>query len=124
MSEDVLLDQFKSILESIEITQDRFDTIQAAEDFVTSPEGVTKLDSIAMRLQIIGEIIKSIDTKHSTLFQNYPLIDWKKIMKLRDLISHHYDIINHKIIFDICKNHIPKLKNTITQIINDLSKNL
>ena len=124
MFEDVLLDQFKSILESTQIIQERFNTIQTAEDFVTSPGGVTILDSIAMRLQVIGEIIKSIDTKHSSFFQNYPLIEWKKIMKLRDLISHHYDIINHEITFDICKNHIPKLETTISQIINDLSKNL
>lgn len=85
MSEDVLsegsfgLDQFKSILESTQIIQERFNTIQTAEDLVASPEGVTILDSIAMRLQIIGEIIKSIDTKHSGFFQNYLSSNGKRL---------------------------------------------
>ncbi len=38
-------------------------------------------------------------------------------MKLRDIISHHYDRVEHEIIFDICKNHLPRLNSTIHEII-------
>jgi uncharacterized protein with HEPN domain len=39
------------------------------------------------------------------------------IMRLRDIISHHYEAIDYEIIFDICKNHIPQLKTTATNIV-------
>ena len=42
-------------------------------------------------------------------------------MRLRDIISHHYDTIDHEIIYDICRRHIPLLKKTIKQIIEDFA---
>jgi uncharacterized protein with HEPN domain len=41
-------------------------------------------------------------------------------MKLRDLISHHYYELDYEIVFDICKNEIPKLEVIVSKIINDL----
>ena len=36
-----------------------------------------------------------------------------------NLQSHHYDIVDHEIIFDICKNHIPKLAAVVHKIIEN-----
>lgn len=38
-------------------------------------------------------------------------------MRLRDIISHHYETIDYEIIFDICENHILKLKEKLLEII-------
>ena len=38
--------------------------------------------------------------------------------KNNDIISHHYEMIDHEIIFDICIHHIPKLKATVQRIID------
>ena len=43
-------------------------------------------------------------------------------MKLRDIISHHYERMDHEIIFDICKNHIPILKETVQKIMEKESE--
>jgi len=51
------------------------------------------------------------------LLEEYPEIEWDKIIKLREIISHHYEMVDHEINFDICKNHIPILKSTIEKII-------
>ena len=84
---------------------------------VSSESGVTILDAIAMRLQVVGELLKTIDKKDRSVFKGYPEIQWSNIMRLRDIVSHHYETIDHEIIFDICKNHLPKLKLTIQTII-------
>lgn len=49
----------------------------------------------------------------------FPMTPFPNIMKLRDIISHHYDHVDHEIIFDICKNNIPALKKAIQQILKD-----
>ena len=117
MFDDIIRDNLQMILESIALIEERSSKVSIADQFVTSHEGVLLLDAVSMRLQVIGELIKKIDKIETSLFKRYPEMEWSKIMKLRDIISHHYDMVDHEIVFDICKNHIPRLKSTIHEII-------
>jgi uncharacterized protein with HEPN domain len=121
MSDTLLTDNFKSILEAILLIEERFASVKSADDFVLSPQGVLILDSIAMRLQVIGELVKKIEKLDATFFEKYPDTEWAMIARLRDIISHHYDVIDHEIIYDICKNHIPALKDTVSAILDTRS---
>ena len=125
MLDDIIRDNLQIILESIILIENRFSKIDSADDLVLSADGVLILDAIAMRLQITGELLKKISKMDKTLLENYPEIEWDKIMRLRDIVSHHYEKVDHEIIFDICKNHIPRLKSTIHDIIEkENSQNL
>jgi uncharacterized protein with HEPN domain len=124
MSKVDLIDNFEDIKESISLIEERFSNIKKAEDLVESQEGVLILDAISMRLQIIGESLKNINKINKNILLQYREIEWDKIIRLRDIISHHYDIIDHEVIFDICTNHIPKLKDTVQKIINDFSSSI
>ena len=117
MLDDIIRDNLQIILESIVLIEKRFSKINSADDFVSSADGVLILDAIAMRLQVVGELLKKINKMNKSLLENYQEIEWDKIMRLRDIVSHHYEKVDHEIIFDICKNHIPKLKSTIHKII-------
>ncbi|HMT11631.1 MAG TPA: DUF86 domain-containing protein [Ignavibacteria bacterium] len=110
------------VLECIDIILERFSSINEPDDFMTSPIGVTKLDSIAMRLQTIGESIKKIEKYNPRIFDKRKEVNWNDVIRMRDLISHHYYVINPAIIFDICKTHLPQLRSTIEKIITDLNK--
>ena len=125
MLDDIIRDNLQIILESIILIENRFSKINSADDLVASADGVLILDAIAMRLQITGELLKKISKMDKTLLENYPEIEWDKIMRLRDIVSHHYEKVDHEIIFDICRNHIPRLKSTIQDIIEkENSQNL
>jgi len=117
MLDDIIRDNLQIIWESIILIENRFSKINSADDLVSSADGVLILDAIAMRLQVTGELLKKISKMDKTLLENYPEIEWDKIMRLRDIVSHHYEKVDHEIIFDICKNHIPRLKSTIHDII-------
>jgi len=117
MLDDVIRDNLQIILESIVLVEDRFSKINSADDLVSSADGVFILDGIAMRLQVVGELLKKINKMDKSLLEKYPEIEWDKIIRLRDIVSHHYEKLDHEIIFDICKNHIPKLKTTVSKII-------
>ena len=60
MSNEELISNLDLIVESIQLIQARFSKIRVPEDFVLTPDGVTLLDAIAMRLQVIGESVKQI----------------------------------------------------------------
>jgi len=123
MLNNIISDNLELILESIILIEKRFSKIDMPEKFVSSPGGVLILDAISMRLQVIGELTKKIHRIEASLLEQYPGIEWDKIIKLREIISHHYEIVDHEIIFDICKNHIPILKSTIQQIIQKAASN-
>jgi len=117
MSDNFTTDNFESIFEAILMIEERFAGVNKAEDFVSSSRGVIILDSIAMRLQVIGELVKKIEKSDRTILNNFPNIEWDMIIRLRDIISHHYAVIDHEIIYDICKNHIPALKAAVSEIL-------
>lgn len=119
MSVRLILDDLELILKTIEIIEERFKDIKTSDDLVTTPYGVTTMDSIAMRLQTIGENLKKIEKMDANYLKKYSGIDWVSIIKLRDLISHHYLNIDHEMIYSICKNKIPDLKTEITRMLKE-----
>lgn len=117
MLNNIISDNLQIILESIILIEERFSKVDEPEKFVISHDGLLLLDAVSMRLQVIGELTKKIHKIKPSLLKEYSEIDWDKIIKLREIISHHYEMVDHEIIFDICKNHIPVLKSTIQKII-------
>ena len=89
MCKDEIIDILDLMIESIHLVQERFSKLQVPDDFVLTPEGVTLLDAISMRLQVIGESVKRIEKTDLSLLQRYAEIEWDKIARFRDLVSHH-----------------------------------
>jgi uncharacterized protein with HEPN domain len=116
---DQISEDLKFISDSIEIVNSRFAKIHNPSEFVDSPDGVTLLDSITIRLQSIGESVKNIVKRDKDFLTPYSEIDWQQIIKFRDFISHHYDEIDHEIVYNICKDYLPALKTTIEKIIKE-----
>jgi len=120
MHEDEIVDILHLMLESTELIEKRVSRIRVPEDFVLSADGVTILDAVSMRLQVIGESVRKIQKVNPSYLNRYSIIEWDKLARFRDMISHHYTHIDHEIIFDICRVHIPNLKDTLKKMHSDL----
>ena len=107
-------------MQSIELIESRFSKIAAADEFVQSSSGITYLDAISMRLQVVGESVRKIQKIKPSFLNRYSEIEWDKIARFRDFISHHYSQVDHEIVFDICKVHIPQLKAALNKIRSTL----
>jgi uncharacterized protein with HEPN domain len=108
----------KFILESIRMIKERFKGIADSDDFLNTPEGMTKLDAISMRLQSIGEALKNIDKRDKEFLLS--VADnryWSNIIKTREIISHHYIDIDAETIFMICDEKLEDLEDKIVQLI-------
>ena len=119
MSNNEILDNLDMMSESIHLVQSRFANILTPSDFVDSAEGVVLLDAIVMRLQVIGELVKKIQKMAPFYLSDYAEVEWKKIAKFRDLVSHHYEKVDHEIVYDICMRHIQRLNDTIQKMQNN-----
>lgn len=113
MSEELYIYKLEIILDHLFVVEKRFSKIETPSDFVTTEEGRILLDSIVTRLQAIGENCKSIINKNWLIPSDYPEISWDKIIRFRDFIAHHYEMLDYEIVFEICKNYIPNLEVVI-----------
>ena len=119
---EYILNKFQEILESIEVIRERTSDIIKPDDFLLTSYGSLVFDACIMRLQSIGESVKRINDKTSErLFPCYPLVPWKAVIGLRNLISHEYSNVYEVLIFETIKNDIPAMKKTLLEIIKDLS---
>lgn len=119
--EELLYYSLKRIASTIERIINNSKTIDDSQYYVLSPAGMERLESTCMLLLAIGESIKGIDkmTKKQ-LLPNYPEVDWKGAMGIRDIIAHHYFDIDESIVFDVVKNKLPGMLETINKMIEEL----
>lgn len=94
-----------------------------SDAFLSDEVGLLKLDSISMRLIVIGEGFKNIDklTEHK-LLSSYGDIEWKNVKGVRDILSHHYFDMDAETIFNICESHLPLLYSVTKKILKDIEK--
>ena len=113
-----LLELLEFIEESIGLIQKRFTAIHSPDDFLSDDDGLEKLDSIILRIQTIGEALKNIDRHHKNFLEEAASSDyWSSIIKLRDLISHHYVDIDAETIYMICDEKMDELKEYIQVLV-------
>lgn len=107
--------------QSLEVIIQRCEDIHSVNDFLDSPQGVSLLDGVCMKLIAVGESIKNLDKlTNRKLLVNYPQIPWREVMGMRDIIVHHYFEIDADIILTTVRANIPPLLVVIRQIEKDL----
>jgi len=119
---ELAIEILSQIYQAAQTILERFQPVKTVNDLTDSPAGMEKLDSLCMLLIAIGEALKNLEkTTNKSLLRQFPQVDWKKAKGMRDIISHHYFETDAEVIYDVCKNHIPKLAETINKMIRELS---
>jgi len=109
------------IIKSAKTIIKRFDPIKTPGDFMVSETGLEKLDAICMQLIAIGESVKYLDKiTESGLLIHYPEVEWKRVMGIRDVLSHHYFDLDAELVYEVCEKHIGKLESTAQRMLSDL----
>lgn len=117
MDKSTILELADFIIESIRLINKRFQNINSSDDFLKNDEAIEKLDSIAMRLQAIGEALKNLDKREKELLLQVADTDyWSKIIRTRDILSHHYIDIDAETVYMICSEKLNDLNLKINQL--------
>ena len=111
----------KKIFQTVERILANSETITSPSFYLLTPSGMERLESTCMLLIAIGEGVKGVDKlTDKKLLSFYPEMDWKGVMGMRDIIAHHYFDLDAEIVYDVIKHDLPKLKDVLQQIIDDL----
>lgn len=68
-------------------------------------------------LMIIGEAVRSIDP---ALRQKHPVVPWRQIAGMRNILVHDYFRINHAIVWETVEKHLPAFKQQVEEILRQL----
>ena len=111
----------KKTLQTVERILANSETITSPSFYLLTPSGMERLESTCMLLIAIGEGVKGVDKlTDKKLLSFYPGMDWKGVMGMRDIIAHHYFDLDAEIVYDVIKHDLPKLKDVLQQIVDDL----
>ena len=116
-----VLELVDMLLDAIYVIESRTSHIKSGDDFLLNPDDMFILDGVCMKLIFIGESVKTIDK----LFEGklsilYPAIPWKEIMKLRDIIAHHYFKIDVDVIYETIKYDLKPFAEVLCIMKSDL----
>ena len=99
--------------------------VKTYHEFLTSDSAMVLFNSTCMCLQSIGGTIKQVDDRtKGKLFILYPETPWKKVIGMRNIISHEYLSIDPQVIFATVKTRLHPLLETMQRILADIDAGL
>lgn len=70
-------------------------------------------DAVLMRLHVMGESLASIRRLDVNAFDGVAHDSWYKLIGLRNIIAHGYDIIDFDVIWQIITEELPQFSDSI-----------
>jgi uncharacterized protein with HEPN domain len=121
LSNEEILDTLDIVLKAAEAAKSRAEHITHKDQVSGNFESEALFDAICMNFVVIGENLKMLDNKtQGQYLRKYPEIPWSEVIRMRDIVAHHYTGIKNDIIFDTVKRDIPDLIAVLKMMLKDL----
>lgn len=93
--DETIVIKIKNYCSEIKDTHDYFK--RDKELFINEKLGFIYRNSITMPILQIGELSKMLSTE---FVNEYTKIPWKMIMRMRDIVAHHYGSLDYEIVWN------------------------
>ena len=82
-------------------------------------DNLEKVYAVAKAFENIGEAVKNIPKDFT---DDYPAIPWSEIVKMRDILTHHYFGVDDKILWDTLEEDFDEFEKAINAMQRKLVK--
>jgi uncharacterized protein with HEPN domain len=106
-------------LEDVLESMNRIETYLTGVTYNQFIENQLIIDATIRNLEVIGEASKYIPEE---IKERYPMIPWRKMTGLRNILIHEYFGIDEENVWEIASNNLPQTKQEIEKIIKDLKE--
>lgn len=97
--------------------RDTHDYFKKDKDFfINEKDGFIYRNSISMPILQIGELAKTLSEE---FLNEYSAIPWKMIMRMRDIVAHHYGSLDYEIVWNTSISDIQGLYLGIKEMLNE-----
>lgn len=113
MKKPIDKDRLQHILDAIAKVERYIQDVDAAR-FIANEE---KVDAVVRNVEIVGEAVSTLSRE---LKAAHPNVEWRFASAMRNRLIHGYFEVDPQIVWSTIKNDIPKFKNEIIKIIEEL----
>lgn len=114
-----VLHLLRKIEQTLKRIIDNSTEIDSYHFYYLTPAGMERLESTCMLLIAIGESIKGVDKlTNKELLPQFPSIDWKGAMGIKDIIAHHYFDLDAEIVYNVVKSNLPEMLVVVEDMIS------
>ena len=106
------LEYLRHIVDELDFLE-RYRSLPDLADLVANPEAVR---AVRLSLLVIGEAVKNIPADWR---EAYPQVPWRNMARMRDKIVHHYFDINYPIVWNVLRNELDPLRQTVEQMLRE-----
>jgi uncharacterized protein with HEPN domain len=103
-----------NLLSVLEATQKILDFTKGYSTVEEFSANQRDFDAVMMNFIVIGEMVNRLT---SELTDANPQIEWFKIRGFRNIVAHNYFGIDAEEVWQIIKNHIPRLQSEIEKLV-------
>jgi uncharacterized protein with HEPN domain len=76
----------------------------------------TLADASALRVFQIGELSKLLSDEFK---KEHSTIPWREIIRMREIIAHHYEKFEMQVLYEVVMEHIPPLHGIVTALTSE-----
>jgi uncharacterized protein with HEPN domain len=103
----------KQLLQTIDRILEYTVSLKNPKDF---GEDYKTFDATLMNFVALGENVNRLSDEFK---ESNNQIEWRKINSFRNIIAHDYFGVDEEEVFQIVKNHLPKLRIDLQNLLND-----
>lgn len=70
---------------------------------------------VERKLEIVGEALNRLYQLNEEWLEDH-IPEYRRIIGLRNVIAHGYDVVDYDILWDVAKNHVPALRKVLNSL--------
>ncbi len=103
----------RHILDAVE----KIETYLGSQTYEFFSNNDMMIDAVVRELEIVGEATSHLSNQ---LRASHPEIPWRDAIDMRNFLIHEYFGVRTHVVWDTCKEDLPKLKKLIDDLIDGL----
>lgn len=108
------------LLDAIDRIHEDTDGITREQYLADTPEARRRRDAVVKNIGQIGDVCADLRTHRPAFVEACQDIPFTKIVAMRNELFHGYYAVDHTIVWNTCKVHVPALEGTVRRILSAL----
>jgi len=73
--------------------------------------------AVERQFEIVGEALNRLNQADHDTAEQIP--DYRRAITFRNILIHGYDVLDHRVVWDVVQHHLPKLAQTVQRFLDE-----